>query len=72
MLRWAVEVGRVDILLEVSLISSYMACPRIGHMKVLIHMFAFLKYKPKLTIAFDPRHPLLEESRFVKCDWADI
>ena len=65
-------MGRVDILLEVSLISSYITCPYIGHMKVLIHMFAFLKSKPKLTIAFDPRHPFTEESRFVKCDWSNI
>ena len=71
-LRWVVELGRVEILLEVSLTSSYITCPYIGHMKALIHMFAFLKSKPKLTIAFDPRHPFTEESRFVKCDWSNI
>ena len=38
----------------------------------LVHMFAYLKLKPKLTIAFDPRHPFIEESRFITCDWSDI
>ena len=39
-----------------------MACPRIGPMKVLIHMFAYLMLKPKPTIAFDPHHLLIEQS----------
>ena len=30
-LRWATEIGRVDILLEVSLLSQYKASPREGH-----------------------------------------
>ncbi len=32
-LRWAVELGRVDILLEVSLISKHLALPREGHLE---------------------------------------
>ena len=68
MLRWAVEFGRVDIFLEVSLISSYMTCPRIIHMKILIHISAFLNSKPKLTITFNLHHLLIEKSRFVKYD----
>ena len=40
-------------------------------MNALIHIFAFLKNKPKLTIAFDPRHPFITEDRFKKCDWED-
>ena len=39
-LRWAVELGRIDILLETSLMSSYMANPRVGHLDQLFHMFA--------------------------------
>ncbi len=34
MLQWMVEIGRVDILTEVSLMSSYMAMPREGHYQV--------------------------------------
>ena len=32
-LRWAVELGRVDINLEVSMMSSYLASPRIDHLQ---------------------------------------
>ena len=33
--RWAVEIGQVDIFLEVSLLSQYQASPRLGHLEVL-------------------------------------
>ena len=32
-LRWAIELGRVDILLEVSLLSTHLALPRTGHLQ---------------------------------------
>jgi hypothetical protein len=35
-LRWAVEIGRVDILLETSLLSSYLAMPRLGHLFIYL------------------------------------
>jgi hypothetical protein len=49
-LRWAMEIGRVDIQLEVSLLSQYEANPREGHLEQLLHIFAFLKHHPKLTL----------------------
>jgi hypothetical protein len=64
MLRWAIELGRVDILLEVSMLSAYQAAPRQGHLDQLLHIFAFLKKKPKLTLYFDPSLPNIDESIF--------
>jgi hypothetical protein len=49
-LRWATEIGRVEILLEVALLSQYSASPREGHMEQLLHIFAFLRRHPKLTL----------------------
>ena len=40
-LLWAVELGRLDICLEVSLISSHVANPRRGHLKKFLHFFAY-------------------------------
>ena len=34
------------------------------------YFFAYLKLKPKLKISFDPRHPSIEKSRFIKSDWS--
>ena len=42
-LRWACEIGRVDILLEVALLSTYLASPRLGHLEQVFHIFGYLK-----------------------------
>ena len=72
-LRWAAEIGGVDILLQTSLMSSYLALPRIGHPEQLYHsMFGYLKIYPKHKLVFDPTHPKIDERRFVKHDWTDF
>ena len=71
-LRWACEIGRIDILTEVSMLSTHLALPREGHLKQVYHIFGYLKANPKKTIAFDPRHPVISEERFVKHDWYDF
>ena len=68
-LRWSVELGLIDIALEVSMMSSHMAVPRIGHLQQLLHMIAYLKKVPKLTLAFDLRHPEIDEQRFDVHNW---
>lgn len=71
-LRWAVELGRVDILLETSLMSSHLAMPRLGHLEQVFHMFGYLKEHPKRKIAFDPTHPEIDERMFKEYDWFDF
>ena len=63
-LRWATELGRVDILLEVSLLSQYQAAPWEGHLEQLLHIFAYLRKKPKSTIYLDPSMPNLDYTIF--------
>ena len=71
-LRWGIEIGRLDILLEVSMLSSYLACPREGHLEAAFHIFGYLKHHNKRKIAFDPSHPKIDERRFKKYDWTDF
>jgi hypothetical protein len=71
-LRWAIELGRIDIAMEVSMLSTHLVMPQEGHLNQVCHMFGYLKSKPKKTIAFDPNHPDVDESQFVKCDWHDF
>jgi hypothetical protein len=61
-LRWACELGRVDIATEVSLLLSHLALPREGHLQQVYHIFGYLKAKPKKTLAFDPIHPDIDEN----------
>jgi hypothetical protein len=70
MLRWAVELGRIDIALETALMSQYSASPREGHMEALYCIFAYLTLVPTGQIVFDPRTPNLDESCFQQnVDW---
>jgi hypothetical protein len=39
-LRWMVEIGRVDIITEVSVLSSHLALPREGHLDVWLQKLA--------------------------------
>jgi len=62
-LRWATELGRVDILHEVSILSQYQACPRDGHMQQLLRIFSFLGRYPKMSIYMDYRRPDLSSTQ---------
>ena len=70
-LRWAVELGRVDVCLEVSVLSQYLASPRQGHLETAYHLFACLKAHPQVKLVFDPTEPFVDESRFQKVDWTE-
>jgi hypothetical protein len=37
-MRWMVELGRVDIATEVSMLSSYLALPREDHLETALHI----------------------------------
>jgi hypothetical protein len=63
-LRWAVELGHIDIATKVSLLSSHLALPSKGHLQQVYHIFGYVKARPF--------HPNIDESRFVKCDWHDF
>ncbi len=36
-MRWMVELGRIDIVTDVSMVSSYLACPCEGHLENALH-----------------------------------
>ncbi len=41
-MRWMVELGSVDIATEVSMLSSYLACPCEGHLENALHVMGYL------------------------------
>ena len=69
-LRWIVELGRVDICLETSIMSSFMAMPREGHLEQVLHMFAYLKKYHNAEMVFDPSVPHIDELKYQVKDWA--
>ena len=69
MLRWACELGRIDILFEVSLLSSHLALPREGHLEAAFAIFQCLAKHDDAPLKFDPKVIEFDEQVFIKTDW---
>ena len=69
-LRWIVELGRIDVCTEVSMLAAFSANPREGHLAAVIHLFAYLKGNPKSKTVFDPT-PMNHEPH-AQHDWSDF
>ena len=71
-LHWMVELGRVDIITEVSVLASHMAMPREGHLDAVFHVYAYLKRKHNARIVFDPSYPNIDKKAFKIQDWTSF
>jgi hypothetical protein len=71
-LRWCIELGRIDIIVEVSLLSRFLACPREGHMQQAFHVFGYLKKHARSRMVFDETEPAIDQSRFRVVDWSEF
>jgi hypothetical protein len=69
-LRWIVELGRVDICLEVSIMSSHLVLPREGHFAQVLQIFAYLKKYHNTEMVFDPSDPVIDHAQFDLRDWS--
>ena len=68
-LRWIVELGHVEICLEVSMMSSHLALPRKGHMEQVRQIFRYLKKYHNAELIFNPSDPTTNEQDFEQKDW---
>ena len=73
-LLWAVELGRIDIYAEVAVMYQYLASPRLGYIKGLYHVFAYLKKHKMLRTVLDPKRLDIDELSFTSglTDWKDF
>ena len=78
-LRWSIELGRIDIITEVSVLSQHQCNPREGHLDAVYRIFWFLKCSLKKgqqgRIVFDHVSPEVDESLFNEVDqqyWNDF
>jgi len=69
-LRWAVELGRVDICTKVSIMAACAANPRVGHLDAVCHIFAWLKKHDRSKLVFDSAHVNNKEQSLP--DWTDF
>jgi hypothetical protein len=71
-MRWMVELSRIDIVTEISLLSSHLAYPRVGHLEVALHVMGYLKQKHNTRLVFDPTYPTIDRDFFPQYDWTEF
>ena len=59
-LRWIVELGRIDINFEVSVLSQYLVNSRTGHLNQALHIFKYLDIHKENFLCFDPTYVELD------------
>ena len=69
-LRCIVELGRIDINVEVSMFSLHLVLLQEGHMKDLLHIFAYLKKHLNSEMVFDPSEPDIDMNYFQRQYWS--
>jgi len=64
-LHWMVELGHVDMIVEVSILESHMAIPREGHLLAAYHVFSYIKKHHNSHLVFEPSYPDIDKSVFM-------
>ena len=59
-------MDRVDICCKVSMMSSFVAMPRGGHLQQLYHVFEYLKQHHNSRLVLDPTYPEMDTDSFEK------
>ena len=71
-LQWIIELGQINIMIAVLMLSRYLANPRVGHLEEAIRIFAYLKYHGRSAVVFDHTTPKFDETRLAYCDWSEF
>jgi hypothetical protein len=72
-MRWMVELGRIDIATEVSMLSSYLACPHEGHLENALHVMGYLvRLNHNSRLIFDPMYPDIDQTAFPSFEWTEF
>jgi hypothetical protein len=60
----AIELGRIDIHIHASMLSSFLSSPRVGHLEQVLYIFAYLKRYDRSTMVFDDTLPNVDLASF--------
>ncbi|CAJ1930147.1 unnamed protein product [Cylindrotheca closterium] len=69
-LRWLVELGRLDVCAEVSMMSLYNAMPCVGHFHAVLRLFGYLETHPSCEIVMDSAYMALTD--IPKSEWHEF
>jgi len=66
-----IGMGRVHIITEVSMLSSFVDIPREEHLSQILHIFAYLKCHSYARLVLDLSYPEISDEDFNKNgDWS--
>jgi hypothetical protein len=71
-LRWMVDLGRLDIYVQVALLSSYLSQPRQGHLEAIYSLYGYLKSHERSTMVFDGDYINWKDEVFPTYNWTDF
>ena len=67
------ELGRIDIITKVLLLSSHVAIHREEHLEAAMHVMAHVSQKYNSRLLHDPLYPEIDQSFFKECDdWSEF
>jgi hypothetical protein len=64
-LRWMIELGWIDVMVSVAMLSRFLAAPREGHLNEV------LEYD-RSSLVFNHQALPIDEKRFEPCDWSQF
>jgi hypothetical protein len=67
-----VELVRIAIITEVSMLYTHLCFPREGHLEAVFHVFAYLGLHHNASVVFDPTYPSVDMGTFIKTDWKSM
>jgi hypothetical protein len=71
-LRWRVEIGRIDIITEVLMLSTYISMRSEGHMNTVFHVCDYLAQHHNTRVVFDPIYTVVDMCAFIKTGWKSM
>ena len=71
-LRWAVEIRRIDITCAVSMMAAFNAAPRAGHLEAVFHIFAYLQSHARSKTVMDCHQWGNDVGLFCEEDWSSF
>jgi hypothetical protein len=71
-LRWYVELGRISIIAEVSMLFTYLCLSREGHFYAVFHVCAYLSLHINGGVIVDPTYPTVNMGALIKTDWKSM
>jgi hypothetical protein len=66
------ELGRIDIITEVSMLSTHICLLREGHLEAVFHVFVYLGLHHNTRVVFEPTYPAIDMGTFIKTDWKSM